>query len=210
MLVSVITSKPVYYPMSKKNNPTRQRLIAEGLKSMIVNGFDGIGLNAILDAAGVPKGSFYYFFKSKEEFAGAILDAYQQAYIDLRNDILGNVSNSPMQRLRNYFDAVERLHLSEKPLGGCLYGVLSQTAATRSPEFRARLAEVFLNWETQLRGLLEEAQASGEVNPRINAKDAAAFLIDAYEGLLVRMKADGDRNAFERFRVFALGSLQVQ
>ena len=56
--------------MIQKSSPTRERLIAEGLKSLVLRGFDGIGLNAILDSAGVPKGSFYYFFKSKEEFGG--------------------------------------------------------------------------------------------------------------------------------------------
>src|SRR5262245_169300 len=118
--------------MMEKNNPTRERLITEGLKSFVLKGFDGIGLNAILDAAGVPKGSFYYFFKSKEEFAGAVLDAYQRRYFEPRHKILTDTTCTPLQRLRNYFDELERLHLSEAPLGGCLYGVLSQTAAARS------------------------------------------------------------------------------
>jgi TetR/AcrR family transcriptional repressor of nem operon len=193
--------------MPDKNNPTRQKLIAEGLKSMIVNGFDGIGLNAILDASDVPKGSFYYFFKSKEAFAGAILDEYERIYVELRNDILGDLSHSPLQRLKNYFDEVERIHRAETPLGGCLYGVLSQTAATRSPAFKAKLAQVFFRWETQLCALLEEAQSAGEVDPSLDTREAAAFLIDAYEGMLVRMKVDGEGNAFERFRRFAFGSL---
>ncbi|TWF56753.1 TetR/AcrR family transcriptional regulator [Neorhizobium alkalisoli] len=196
--------------MSDKNNPTRQKLIAEGLKSMIVNGFDGIGLNAILDAAGVPKGSFYYFFKSKEAFAGAILEEYERVYVDLRNDILGDLSHSPLQRLRNYFDEVERIHRAETPLGGCLYGVLSQTAATRSPEFKAKLAQVFFRWETQLGGLLEEARSAGEIDPALDTKEAAAFLIDAYEGMLVRMKVDGEGDAFDRFRRFAFGALATR
>ncbi len=195
--------------MLEKNSPTRDRLIAEGLKSLILSGFDGVGLNAILHAAGVPKGSFYYFFKSKEEFAGAVLDAYERHYVDWRNEIFKDVSCSPLRRLRNYFDAVERFHLAEAPLGGCLFGVLSQVAAARSPEFRARLARVFSRWEAQLRALLEEAQAIGEVDPGVDAKDAAAFLIDCYEGTLVRMKVDGDRSSFRRFRRFALEPLGI-
>jgi TetR/AcrR family transcriptional regulator, transcriptional repressor for nem operon len=163
--------------MSEKNNPTRERLIAEGLKSLVLKGFDGIGLNAVLHSAGVPKGSFYYFFKSKEAFAAAVLDAYERHYANLRIEKFKDTSFSPMQRLRNYFDAAERLHLAEAPLGGCLFGVLSQTAAARSPEFRARLARVFTRWEAQLCALLEEAQAVGEVDPSLDAKETAAFLI---------------------------------
>ena len=127
----------------------------------------------------------------------------------MRSGLFSDTSCSPLQRLRNYFDAVERLHIAEAPLGGCLYGVLSQTAAARSAEFKARLARVFLNWETQLRGLLEEAQALGEVDPDLDPKEAAAFLIDCYEGLLVRMKVDGDRTAFRRFRRHALEPLGI-
>jgi TetR/AcrR family transcriptional repressor of nem operon len=195
--------------MIEKDSPTRDRLVAEGLKSMILNGFDGVGLNAILHAAAVPKGSFYYFFKSKEEFAGAVLDAYERHYVDWRNEFFQDASCSPLQRLRNYFDAVEHHHLAEAPLGGCLFGVLSQVAAARSPEFRARLARMFSRWEGQLRGLLEEAQAIGEVDPSVDAKDAAAFLIDCYEGMLVRMKVDGNRNSFRRFWRLALEPLGI-
>lgn len=195
--------------MAEKNNSTRDRLIAEGLKSLILKGFDGIGLNAILHAAGVPKGSFYYFFKSKEEFAGAVLDAYERHYVNMRDEIFKDASFSPLQRLRNYFDAVEHLHLAEAPLAGCLFGVLSQTAAARSPEFKARLARVFTTWEVQIRELLEEAQALGEVDPSLDAKDGAAFLIDCYEGTLIRMKVDGDRNSFRRFRRLALDPLGI-
>ena len=54
------------------------------LKSLLLNGFDGIGLNAILQAAGVPKGSFYYFFKSKEHFASAVLDAYERQHFSMQ------------------------------------------------------------------------------------------------------------------------------
>jgi TetR/AcrR family transcriptional repressor of nem operon len=127
----------------------------------------------------------------------------------MRNDLFKDASFSPLQRLRNYFDAVERLHLAEAPLAGCLFGVLSQTAAARSPEFRARLARVFTRWEVQLRALLEEGQAIGEVDSTVDTKETAAFLIDCYEGTLVRRKVDGDRNAFRRFRRLALEPLGI-
>lgn len=195
--------------MIQKDSPTRDRLIRAGLKSMILNGFDGIGLNAVLQAAGVPKGSFYYFFKSKEDFARAVMDVYERDAEERLNGILEDKSRSPLQRLRDYFDAIGREHLAEAPLAGCLFGVLSQTAAARSPEFRARLAQVFATWEAELAVVLEEAKSVGEVDPNLNAKEAAAFLIDCHEGVLVRMKADGDRNSFRRFQRMALGSLGI-
>ena len=103
--------------MIEKKNPTRDRLIAEGLKSLVLHGFDGIGLNTILHAAGVPKGSFYYFFKSKEDFARAVLDAYERDLVDWRNKIFKDTSRSPLQRLRHYLQrssaTMWRKHLLE-------------------------------------------------------------------------------------------------
>ena len=178
-------------------------MIAEGLKSLVLHGFEGIGLNAILHAAGVPKGSFYYYFKSKEDFARAVLDAYERNADDRQSEIFKDTSRSPLQRLRNYFEIVGSDHLAEAPIGGCLFGVLSQTAAARSPEFKARLAQVFCTWEAELAELLEEAQSIGEVDRGLDAKEAAAFLIDCWEGMLVRLKVDGDRNSLRRFQRFA-------
>lgn len=196
--------------MNEKNSSTRDRLIAEGMKSLVLHGFEGIGLNAILHAAGVPKGSFYYFFKSKEDFARAVLDAYERAADDRQNKIFKDTSRSPLQRLRDYFDAIGRDHLAEAPRGGCLFGVLSQTAAARSPEFKARLAQVFSTWEAELAELLEEAKSIGEIDPGLDTKEAAAFLIDCYEGMLVRLKVDGDRNSLRRFQRLALEPLGIK
>jgi len=194
----------------EKNSPTRDRLVAEGLKSLVLNGFDGVGLNAILHAAGVPKGSFYYFFKSKEDFARAVLDAYERSADEQQSAIFKDTSRSPMQRLRDYFDEIGRDHLAEAPLGGCLFGVLSQTAAARSSEFRARLARVFSTWETELAELLDEAKSAGEVAPGLDTKEAAAFLIDSFEGMLVRLKVDSNQNALRRFQRMALDPLAIK
>ncbi len=195
--------------MSKENHSTRARLVAEGLKSMVINGYDGIGLNAILEAAGVPKGSFYYFFKSKEAFAGAVLDAYEAHYGHVRASHFEDTRLSPLQRLRRYFAEAGPLHFAEQPMGGCLYGVFGQLAPARSPAFRQRLAEVFGRWQAQIQAVLAEAQAAGEVNPQLDPRQAAAFLIEAYEGALIRMKVDGNNDAFERFMQFAFAALAV-
>lgn len=174
---------------------------------MVLHGFEGVGLNAILEAAGVPKGSFYYFFKSKEDFARAVLDAYERRADEQQGAIFKDKSRSPMQRLRDYFDLIGRGHLAEAPLGGCLFGVLSQTAAARSPEFKARLAQVFSTWEGELAELLEEAKSAGEVDIDLDTREAAAFLIDSFEGMLVRLKVDGNRNALRRFQRMAIDPL---
>jgi TetR/AcrR family transcriptional repressor of nem operon len=69
------------------------------------------------------------------------------------------------------------------------------------------LRQVFSTWEAELAELLEEAKSVGEVDPGLDAKEAAAFLIDCYEGMLIRLKVDGDRNSLRRFQRMALEPL---
>ena len=152
----------------------------------------------------MPRGSFYYFFKSKEDFAVAVLEAYHRHYQDLHAPILDNPAISPSQRLRNYFDDLERIHMAETPLGGCLYGVFAQTVSARSPAFQSKLAAIFTIWTGQLADLLKAAQAAGEIDAALDTEQAAQFLVEAYEGALIRMKVEGNDSGFARFRRFAL------
>jgi TetR/AcrR family transcriptional repressor of nem operon len=186
---------------------TRKLLIQQGLKSFLAFGYDGVGIGPVLSATNVPKGSFYHFFRSKEDFAIAVLDAYAARYADVRKSLETDKTRAPLSRLRLHFEALERDLIANYPAGGCLYGVLSQTVATLGPMLRKRLQESFRTWQESMRLALQEAQDSGHLDPTIKAEDAAAFLIDAYEGALIRMKSDGVAAAFSRFRTFALEPL---
>jgi TetR/AcrR family transcriptional regulator, transcriptional repressor for nem operon len=190
-----------------KESNTRKLLIDEGVKALLANGYDGVGLGPLLVTSGVPKGSFYHFFRSKEDFACAVLDAYADRYEGLRERILFDRNMPPSQRLRSYFDELEREIAAEARLGGCLYGVLAQIMATRSGVLREKLAQAFHSWEESLRQVLQEMKDAGDLAAEIDAKEAAAFLIDAYEGALIRMKSDGNLTALGRFKKLALEPL---
>jgi TetR/AcrR family transcriptional regulator, transcriptional repressor for nem operon len=192
----------------RKSN-TRELLVEEGLKSFLAYGYDGVGIGPVLSAVAVPKGSFYHFFRSKEDFAVAVLEAYAARYASLR-EALTDDTVPPLDRLRSHFDVLEELLAADYPAGGCLYGVLSQTIATLGPVLRKRLQESFRTWQASILHVLQQAQDSGDLDPDIDAEDAAAFLIDAYEGALVRMKSEGVAAPFRRFRTFALGPLLDQ
>jgi TetR/AcrR family transcriptional regulator, transcriptional repressor for nem operon len=189
---------------------TRDLLIQEGLRSFLAYGYDGVGIGPVLSAVKVPKGSFYHFFRSKEDFAIAVLEAYVARYASFRESLTADKTRPPLSRLRSHFDAFEKELVVDFPAGGCLYGVLSQTIATLGPGLRRRLQESFQIWQESILEVLLEAQAAGDLDPAINAKDAAAFLIDAYEGALIRMKSEGVAATFSRFRRFALEPLLAQ
>ncbi len=193
-----------------RESDTRGLLIQQGLKSFLAYGYDGVGIGPVLSAVNVPKGSFYHFFHSKEDFAIAVLDAYVARYASFRETLQTDKTRPPLSRLRSHFDALEKELIADFPAGGCLYGVLSQTIATLGPMLRKRLQESFLTWQESILQVLQQAQDSGDLDPAINAEDAAAFLIDAYEGALIRMKSDGVAATFNRFRTFALEPLLGQ
>jgi TetR/AcrR family transcriptional repressor of nem operon len=190
-----------------RESGTRELLIREGLKSFLAYGYDGVGIGPVLSAVNVPKGSFYHFFRSKEDFAIAVLEAYVVRYAGIRDTLRTDSTRPPLCRLRSHFGALERELIANHPAGGCLYGVLSQTIAALGPLLRKRLHESFQTWQKSILDVLKQAQDRGDLDPSINAEEAAAFLIDAYEGALIRMKSDGVPAAFGRFRTFALEPL---
>lgn len=188
-------------------NETRKALIKVGLKALLANGYDGVGLGPILAEAGVPKGSFYHFFPSKEAFTCAVLEAYSTHYRENLVALLNAPGQPPLQRLENYFAALEQELRGEQPLGGCLYGVMAQTLASRSPALRATLQRCFALWQANLRAVLREAEDAAALAPGVTADAAAAFLIEAYEGALLRMKVEDSFVPYERFKDYGLRRL---
>ncbi|MDT3720242.1 TetR family transcriptional regulator C-terminal domain-containing protein [Pseudomonas oryzihabitans] len=178
-----------------------------GLKALLANGYDGVGLGPILAEAGVPKGSFYHFFPSKEAFTCAVLEAYSTHYRENLVALLNAPGQPPLQRLENYFAALEQELRGEQPLGGCLYGVMAQTLASRSPALRATLQRCFALWQANLRAVLREAEDAAALAPGVTADAAAAFLIEAYEGALLRMKVEDSFVPYERFKDYGLRRL---
>ncbi|MDF1749297.1 MAG: TetR/AcrR family transcriptional regulator, partial [Alphaproteobacteria bacterium] len=137
--------------MVKRN--TREILVNEGIKALIENGYEGVGIQQILGAVGVPKGSFYNHFESKESFALEVLETYDCRYKQfVADNIFGE--GRALDRLRGYFAALEIEMSQAGPFAGCLYGVLSQTSAQHSAPLQARLKQAFSNWRDNLTHLL--------------------------------------------------------
>ncbi|HEY0276501.1 MAG TPA: TetR/AcrR family transcriptional regulator [Paenirhodobacter sp.] len=179
---------------------TRDRLIATGLRALMSKGYDGVGIGPILTEAGVPKGSFYHYFASKDDFVIAILDAYDAHYRAIREQIFADGSLDPLSRLDAYFGVLEQELIDSFPAGGCLYGILSQSLSGRSPGLRDRLAQVFRSWQQGLAELIIEARAAGQLPDAVDPQAAAALAVDLYEGALVRGKAEGSLTPFIAFR----------
>jgi TetR/AcrR family transcriptional repressor of nem operon len=187
---------------------TRDKIVAAGRKAMLEQGYEGTGIGPLLASVAVPKGSFYHFFASKEDFAAAVLAAYADQYRQQRQELFADAGLSPMARIERHLAQLERDTTSEANAAGCLYGVLAQAAPGLGAELRGRLSEVFAAWEQDLAALIVEAQRAGEVDAALDPVEAAAHVIDGYEGAVIRARAGDGPAAFVRFRKFTLAVLR--
>ena len=112
---------------------TREHLIDVGLGLMHQNGYNATGLNDILKAADVPKGSFYHHFGSKEDFAAAALERYGMREREHAAAILNDATVPPLKRLRRYFSDLVKIHGQKGAIPGCMMGRFSLEIAEESP-----------------------------------------------------------------------------
>jgi TetR/AcrR family transcriptional repressor of nem operon len=152
--------------------------------------FESVGVAQITAKAGVPKGSFYHWFPSKEALGAEVIDAFAAAGAELRARPLEADGRPPLQRLQDYFGHAIGLLEKQDFKSGCLLGAMSLEMAGRSELMRERLSQAFERWEATLRDVLTEAANENALPAGLSPDDAAAFILNAWEGALVRMKAE--------------------
>lgn len=173
--------------MSKET--TRTILLEAGKRVFLEKGYNNSGIETIVQAASVPKGSFYYYFASKEDFGLQVLTRFGDEVRANFERCLGDSSLSPLERLRKYFEeACVRLE-SRQCRNGCLLGNLSQELADQSEEFRARLREIFDEIRDRYAECLSIAQEAGEISPDLDVGELAEFCLSSWQGAILRAKA---------------------
>ena len=178
---------------------TRADLIEAGTSLILEKGYNHSGLDEILRAAGVQKGSFYYFFKSKEEFGLQVVDAYAEQRLGQLDRHLGDADHRPLERLRRFFEGSARRHRDLGYRKGCLFGNLGQEMADQSEAFRTRLEEVLSQYRGRIAACLREAQAAGELRIDMDADRLAGFCLNSWEGAVLRMKVAKGYEPLEDF-----------
>lgn len=169
---------------------TRDDIIKVGMELISTHGYSATGIGTVLQLAKVPKGSFYHYFPSKEEFGLAVIDRFAEGYERFLCGFLQEGGVLPLQRLRNYLDAVILAVSLEEDgcVRGCLIGNLGQELAAQNETFRMRLEEIFSGWLQCLAVLLEQARDAGEVAADVDAQVMAGVLLSGLQGALLRAK----------------------
>src|ERR1700722_1708281 len=167
---------------------TRDHLLQVGLRRIHATGYASTGVKEILDDADVPKGSFYHYFPSKEAFAKEVLKLYVRGEEERVGKILGGGSAAPLKRLRRYFEDLIAVYGQEGAVSGCMLGNLSLEVADHSDSIQSLLHLSFSSWQSAIAGILEEAMERGDLAKSNKPEELAAFLLNSYEGALLRSK----------------------
>ena len=171
-----------------KRASKRNELIQVGKEIVLQQGFKGTSLNDVLIKAGVPKGSFYYYFSSKEDFGLAIVDDFAQEYRDRFKTFLEDEQCPPLTRLRNYFEFKIAEMEAHQCNDGCLIGNLAQELSTQNELFRDRLNQIFAEWEQYFIRCLKAAYEAGEIENSSNFEVLAKFILSSWEGAILQAK----------------------
>ena len=182
---------------------TRERLIEIGLERIHKIGYAATGVKEILDLAGVPKGSFYHYFPSKEAFAQEVLQRYAARETQRWETILGDDKVPPLKRLRKYFNELIAVYGQKGPISGCLLGKMSVEVAGQSPAIQSLLGTSFDRWQQAIAAVLRSAVERGDLPRSMKTDKLASFLLNSYEGALVRSQAQKSNQSLDTFMDFA-------
>jgi TetR/AcrR family transcriptional repressor of nem operon len=172
------------------SHDVRERLLEAGVRTFSKSGFNGCSVQDITEAAGVPKGSFYNHFESKEALGAAALEHYWNGGACDRLLILSRSDLSPRERLQTYFEQVNAEIAEINFTCGCLIGNMAAELSDRSPIVAAQLSAIFGQWSRRVADCIHAAQAAGEIETKADPELLAAFVLNAWEGAVLRARIE--------------------
>ena len=185
---------------------TKERILTAAEEIMLEKSFHSVGLKQILDAAKVPKGSFYHYFSSKEQFGVEMLKDYMNEAAAAKQQVPSskNLESDPVKRLFNMLDGAVTSIESESERFPCLALKLASEVADLSEQMREELAKGFEKWITLFEELFEEAKNKRVVPETLNSAKEAQLIHDLMTGSIhravINRSAEPVRNAVESIK----------
>lgn len=178
---------------------TKTMLLEAGMDIMMEKGYTNTGIQEILNASSVPKGSFYHYFDSKENYAVEIIHHFDLGYsADLRR-MLRNPQETPLKRLRTYCENTKAMLAAQECRRGCLIGNLSQEMSDQSEVLRKELSKVMSKWRDMFAACIEEGQEAGEIKRNRSAHDLAELFSAGWSGAVMRAKTVKNTEPLDTF-----------
>jgi len=186
---------------------TRERILAAGAEVVGQKGFNGAGLAEILQVAGVPKGSFYHYFGSKEEFGVALIERARDEHLEALRPVLADRRRPAVERLRAVFTQTRDECAASGPTVECLIPKLALETGNLSAPVQAAVRCAYQVWNALLAQVIREGQAAGEIAGQHDPDRLAGVLVMLWEGAAVRMQIDRSIQPLDDFLAFVFDSL---
>jgi TetR/AcrR family transcriptional regulator, transcriptional repressor for nem operon len=185
---------------------TKTRILKAGAGIVLQKGFFNTGLSEVLEKAKVPKGSFYFYFKNKEDFGLQLIDLFAGYLESNAENFYRNETLSPLEKIRNLFKWQAESFQKSDFKGGCPIGNLSLEMGDRNPAFRKKLYQAFMDIKKNLADHLAQARRQKKIPDSIDIGETTDFILNSWEGTLMQMKVSKsllpykifDRMIFER------------
>lgn len=183
--------------MRAPNPDIRQHILDTAKPIILGKGFSAVGLNELLGAAQVPKGSFYHYFKSKESFGKELLDSYFESY-QVRLDALFKIEGmTGAQRLMTYWQRWLETQCGDDIEAKCLAVKLAGEVSDLSEPMRLALQRGTDLIVGRLAECIAEGSADGSLPKEMNPDNTALILYSQWLGATVLTKIRRDRTALE-------------
>ena len=168
---------------------TVNNILAIGAELVLKKGYNNVGIQEILNTAAIPKGSFYYYFKSKEDFGLQLIKYHSEHSISILDSYLKDHSLNHRERILVFFKKMRELYVKNEYKEGCLLGNCSLELSDQSEILRTTIASGLELWDASFERCIAEGQQSHVIKKEKTPKDMASFIISGWEGALLRMKS---------------------
>lgn len=186
----------------QKFNQCRDSLISVGQELFITSSFNSVGLNDILNRAGIPKGSFYHYFDSKEDFALQVVEQYHRENYAALQRLLQDDSLDAYQQLKAFFQNSVDHFGDVEYCQGCLMANLSQEIADVNENMRLKISEFSTQMVDQVSECLQTLE-NNELNlGHLRPCEAAQVLMNSWMGAIMKMKLEKSREPLDVFMKF--------
>jgi TetR/AcrR family transcriptional repressor of nem operon len=182
----------------------REKLLDQGVVLLMEQGYHGTGLQELVQRVGMPKGSFYNYFPSKEAFSAEVVKHYIEPFITQLDSHLQRHDVNAETALKDYFKELIEETERRDFKGGCLLGNLIGEIGDTSDLCQTSLREAVHRYRDKLQEGLARAQQEGSFRKDLDAKDMADFLVNVWQGALLRMKIERSVRPLIQFCDFLL------
>lgn len=189
---------------------TRESLLHAGMLVLTETGFVNSSIDPILKLVGVPKGSFYHYFSSKEAFGLAVLERYCHYFEKKLDKFLLDDAFSPLERLQNFAQDAQDGIVRHNFKRGCLVGNLEQESILLSNTFCQRLQETYISWQTRLGTCLVEGQERREVAIEHDIEQMSQTFWIGWEGAVHRARLVKSTQPLSVFLDFFMQTIKVR